>query len=1342
MSWTLPTARPGRRSGGAQACAQLRRQYPIYTLDVLYEGGTTWKAYADNGFGYVQYYTSANGIDWTGVAIDILGGTLQSWETSHNVAGEHVIKVGAYYVMFYGSGTHADNNQAIGMAMSADGQTWVKSKGNPLFTITGAPAWRDNRTYTPYVFQDGSDWKMYFTGKSAVGGIYSVGYATNPGPFTQVHDAVSVAGAGDTINVTPGTYSIASTVILDKALTISGPAVGGGGARLEAVTGLLTVFEIKSSNVVVQNLEITAVSAGTFGVPPDNELNTSLIKITTGTGMTGIAITGNAIYVPAQIGAMTTWNARGITAGGSTVTGLSITGNTICNTRNGVVIHYNNTATISDNTIYNTKGGIMNYTGSQADADNRTMSNNTWTTVHNEWDIVWNSGGGPYDQDYHKDVLLLSGANNDAYVLSLMTATATPTTITGNRSHVWVNSTTGTTIVKGANGNMNLPYQTIRLGVDAAVPGGTVYVTAGTYNEAVTINKPVTLQGAGAATTIIDGAGLGASVLVSIPSATGAITLDGFTIKNADNYQITLGGGAAVATITIAHNTIIANSASGQGYGLYGSNGEARVAFSNNVVSECTAHCFFLERWLGPSEVSYNTFTPSPLSGGGATATGHMNYRNVGSETDPHNVTTKQWIHHNTINANGCSGIIFFSSYGTSYNDPRYADGQFANVEISDNMITNVGDYSKGIQFEIDGDGGDIKNALIARNTISTQHPGSGTSRGIRILARATNTLITGNTISGFYRGIYQSYSYGVPGAVGPAGTTVHNNNITGSTLYGIENQYTGVANIVNAEYNFWGAVSGPLDPAGASECPPCDASSANDKNADGAGNGVTDNVDYCPWLGAPAGLLQSLIDAAAPGSTLTLDPVSYAGTGVVNKALTIVGQPGTIIYSGSPAFTVNHDDVTISNMTLNGAGWTEVASAIVVNAGVQRLYIHDMEIMNWPADGIHFDGAITDLKLIDNYIHNNSGHGVAFSATPGGVAQLYGNSFRNNGGAGVSALSPSSVTATYNEWGSYDGPNTGGDGTDGSVTSTPWTFGKVFADAVPPSPVYIREGLTVDVDIKVDGHELYGAQLSATFDPNYLEVVSLTDAGAGYLQGSQSCTKSFNNTAGTVTYYCTRSGLDGTLSSLGIKLLTITFRAKSISGSPVNTPINVTAGSVVLSSYNSGLGSINIHLDSVAGDSITILDTTTVSGQVDLQGRGDESGASVNPAAGVSFGYDAPAYTTGLWGSFSFSGMASDSYTVEVSRLLYLAATKTVAISGDTLTLPTVVLLGGNANNDGIVNIQDLSCIGFDFGNTPPSPTACGGGTNSSDVNADGTVNILDLVLAGGNYDRTSSPW
>ncbi len=314
--------------------------------------------------------------------------------------------------------------------------------------------------------------------------VCTSGDCGHPGySFNSVPDAVGAVEAGGIIHVLAGTYSIGSTIVLDKPLTISGPAVGGGGAVLEATSGLLTVFDIQSSDVTVEDLEITAASAGTFNTPPDNELNTSLIKVTTGTGMTGIAITGNTIYVPAQSGAMTTWNARAITVAATTVADLSITNNTIYNTRNGVVIQYNNTVTISDNTIYNTKGGIMNYTGTQADADNRTMSNNAWNTVHNEWDVVWNSGGGPYDMDYHSDVLLLSGANNDAYVLSLMTASQNPTTITGNRSHVWVNAATGTTVLKGSNGNMNLPYQTIQLGVDAVVPGGTVFVYPGTYDQ-------------------------------------------------------------------------------------------------------------------------------------------------------------------------------------------------------------------------------------------------------------------------------------------------------------------------------------------------------------------------------------------------------------------------------------------------------------------------------------------------------------------------------------------------------------------------------------------------------------------------------------------------------------------------------------------------------------------------------------------------------------------------------------------------------------------------------------------------------------------------------------------
>jgi len=143
----------------------------IYNFDVLYEGGTTWKAYADNGGGQIEYYVSTDGLNWTGTAHNILG-SLQAWETSFT--SPHVIKSVSQYIMYYGSGLV--NNQGIGVAFSTDGQNFTKSSSNPIFSITGAPSWRNDRTYTPFVIPDGTSWKMYYTGRSSTG-VYSIGYA-------------------------------------------------------------------------------------------------------------------------------------------------------------------------------------------------------------------------------------------------------------------------------------------------------------------------------------------------------------------------------------------------------------------------------------------------------------------------------------------------------------------------------------------------------------------------------------------------------------------------------------------------------------------------------------------------------------------------------------------------------------------------------------------------------------------------------------------------------------------------------------------------------------------------------------------------------------------------------------------------------------------------------------------------------------------------------------------------------------------------------------------------------------------------------------------------------------
>jgi len=152
----------------------------VYNLAVLHEGGTTWKGYADNGLGHIQYYTSTNGIDWTGQAMDIMGAPYQAWEsvTQGNIA-PFIMMNGSTYVLFYSSGLTRNDN-AFGFATSSDGQAFTKSPSNPIFSITDGIAWRNDRTYTTSIVQDGRIWLLYFSGRTSAG-VYSVGLARKCG---------------------------------------------------------------------------------------------------------------------------------------------------------------------------------------------------------------------------------------------------------------------------------------------------------------------------------------------------------------------------------------------------------------------------------------------------------------------------------------------------------------------------------------------------------------------------------------------------------------------------------------------------------------------------------------------------------------------------------------------------------------------------------------------------------------------------------------------------------------------------------------------------------------------------------------------------------------------------------------------------------------------------------------------------------------------------------------------------------------------------------------------------------------------------------------------------------
>jgi hypothetical protein len=79
------------------------------------------------------------------------------------------------------------------------------------------------------------------------------------------------------------------------------------------------------------------------------------------------------------------------------------------------------------------------------------------------------------------------------------------------------------------------------------------------------------------------------------------------------------------------------------------------------------------------------------------------------------------------------------------------------------------------------------------------------------------------------------------------------------------------------------------------------------------------------------------------------------------------------------------------------------------------------------------------------------------------------------------------------------------------------------------------------------------------------------------------------------------------------------------------------------------------------------------------------------------------------------------------------------VVIAGGTTTLCQVKVLGGDANDDDVINILDLSFMGFRFGQSIGDPNW----DERADINNDGTINILDIVGAGANFNETSPvPW
>jgi parallel beta-helix repeat protein len=318
---------------------------------------------------------------------------------------------------------------------------------------------------------------------------------------------------------------------------------------------------------------------------------------------------------------------------------------------------------------------------------------------------------------------------------------------------------------------------TIGAAVSAAAAGDTITVGAGTYNESVTITKPLMLQGVGTG-AIINAAGNDIGIKIS---GTSNVTIANLTIVNAGGPGIWVTGSS---NVTITGNNVIHNTQAL----TETSTGPSCPAGPAGDQDDCGG-ALFLDN-LTNSTISGNTVERNadgltltdesgPSSGNTITNNTFMfNGPECGLVLASHNGKAPNGVFNNTVSnnissGNGASGIGVFSPFpGTA---------AYNNV-VTGNTLTN--NAHAGVTLHTHAPGTNDNNNQITNNIISNDNTAGDDSAGVFVTAGIilaappianpiTGTTITGNTISAVGIGIYLGNT---------TGSTISDNTNTATT--------------------------------------------------------------------------------------------------------------------------------------------------------------------------------------------------------------------------------------------------------------------------------------------------------------------------------------------------------------------------------------------------------------------------------------------------------------------------------------------------------------------------------------------------------------------------------
>jgi len=265
-----------------------------------------------------------------------------------------------------------------------------------------------------------------------------------------------------------------------------------------------------------------------------------------------------------------------------------------------------------------------------------------------------------------------------------------------------------------------------------------------------------------------------------------------------------------------------------------------------------------------------------------------------------------------------------------------------------------------------------------------------------------------------------------------------------------------------------------------------------------------------------------------------------------------------------------------------------------------------------------------------------------------------------------------------------------------------------------PPSQViYPGDSGTVEIWAS-DVVDFYGAQFTLTFGgEGVVEATSVepgsafTDFPDEYEVAKAAVVSNTVSFAATLLRVPKAGPLQG-----DVQLAVINFDALDEGVSPVEF------GEVKLSNS----AGAPISFSTTDGEIVVTVAPTVLTGNAYMEGRTDHSGIMVTLDVSPTM-----TTTTDISGTYTFENVLSGTYTITMSADLYLdaMAVNVAVLDNETNYACDVTLLGGDLNNDGIIDILDLATCAAHFETSDPE----------ADVNADGMVDVYDLVLLGKNF-------